>query len=51
MRILTKPWMGKENGRLVVVKHNKVVFSVHYRNAAHREQLIKEINLVIVLEA
>ena len=47
MRLLIKPWPGREDGRLVVVKNNRVVFSKHYRNLSHVQLLISEINEVL----
>lgn len=43
IRVQTKPWMGREDGRIVVWVNNKVVFSKHYRNLEHRAKIIASI--------
>lgn len=43
IRIQTKAWMGREDGRVIVWNGHKVVFSKHYRNLEHRKQIIEEI--------
>ena len=45
--ITTKPWMDREDGRIVVYKGNKVVMSKHYRDLEHREMIINDINKTI----
>lgn len=47
MRILSKCWMGREDGRVMLVNHNKVVYSKHYRNLAHRNLIIFEMKTII----
>lgn len=47
IRVQTKPWMGREDGRIVVWVNNKVVFSKHYRNLAHREKIIASIKELV----
>ena len=46
LRIETKPWFGREDGRLVVWKGHEVVFSTHYRNLQHRKQIVEEIQKI-----
>lgn len=43
MNIISKPNMGREDGRIIVMKGNKVVMSTHYRNMNHRSILIDAI--------
>lgn len=47
MRILSKPWMNREDGRIMLVNHNKVIFSTHYRNLQHRDEIIAEMKQII----
>lgn len=47
INVVTKPWMGREDGRLIVSRGHKVLFSTHYRNLKHRQQLINEINMIL----
>ncbi len=47
MTILSRCNMGRIDGRITVVNHNKVVFSCHYRDLKHRQQLIDAINEII----
>lgn len=42
MRLLVKPWKNREDGRILLVNHNKVVFSCHFRNMEHRSFLIEK---------
>lgn len=43
IRIITKPWSNREDGRILVMKGFKIVFSKHYRNLKHRSLIIKDI--------
>ena len=47
MQIIAKPWANRIDGRILVIKHNKVVLSLHYRDMEHREVLIKEIKEIL----
>ena len=47
MKILVKPTFGREYGRILVMKGNRVVISLHYRHRKHKDITINEINHVI----
>lgn len=47
MKILVKPTFGREYGRILVMKGNRVVISLHYRHQKHKDIIINEINHVI----
>lgn len=47
MKMIVKPWIDREDGRILVVKHNKVIMSKHYRNLKHLETIKNEIKQVI----
>ena len=47
MDIVFKPWFGKESGRILVVKHQTVILSKHYRNSSHRTLIVNDIKEVI----
>lgn len=46
IRIVPKPWPNREDGRVLVMKDNKVLFSKHYRNMNHLLDIKKEIKNV-----
>ena len=44
IKIQSKPWSNREDGRIIVSKNNKILFSKHYRDLQHRHNII--INII-----
>ena len=48
INVTTKPNIGRQDGKIYVYKGHKVVFSKHYRDLGHRDQILMAIVVELI---